>query len=488
MTDQNDPLQGAENADGPDLASSPAENSVAATTPVPDDAALVSLLEQWLPTQRWFAGKNRERGPIRVESRTPVASVRGDARIEMAVLDVDVAGDTQRYQLWLGWHPWLPEVLDHARIGSVGNWTAYDALHDTEVATLLLTSIAGAVTVGPLRFEPEPGTEVDTTLLGLPIGAEQSNTSIVYGQASILKMFRRLEPGPNPDAEVHRALHAIGGRHIATPLGTISGEVAGQDTTLGLLTTFFAGSAEGWAMATTSVRDLMAEGDLRADEVGGDFAAEALRLGKAVAEVHADLAQAFGTAELDDTARAALVENMLAGARATAATVPEVEAALPAIEAVFRAAGNSPAPALIQRIHGDLHLGQVLRVLVGGWAILDFEGEPLKSLADRRALHSPLRDVAGMLRSFDYAAHHSLVGRDPDAQHSYRAAEWARRNRDAFCEGYGTVAGHDPRDAAELLAAFELDKALYEIEYEHGHRPAWVPIPLQAITRLVAAG
>ena len=130
---------------------------------------------------------------------------------------------------------------------------------------------------------------------GLVIGAEQSNTSIVYGHSAILKVFRRLEPGPNPDAEIHRALHAVGSTHIAQPLGEIVGPVDGEETTLALLTEFFANSAEGWAMATASVRDLMSEGDLRADEVGGDFAAESHRLGEAVAAVHADLARAFGT-------------------------------------------------------------------------------------------------------------------------------------------------------------------------------------------------
>ncbi|MTD16719.1 aminoglycoside phosphotransferase [Nakamurella sp. YIM 132087] len=452
---------------------------------------MIGLLEHWLPEQRWFAGRGRERGPIRVVSRTPVAKVRGDAEVELVLLEIDISvGGTptvQRYQLWLGWHPWLPQILDHARIGSAGNWTAYDALHDSEVSALLLQHLAAGAVVGDLRFEPEPGTVIDTTAPGLPIGAEQSNTSIVYGQSSILKMFRRLEPGPNPDAEVHRALHAIGGKHVATPLGTLTGIVDGVDTTLGVLMTFFAGSAEGWAMATTSVRDLMAEGDLRADEVGGDFAAESLRLGKAVAEVHADLATAFGTAELTDAERAHLAAGMAESAKATALLVPEVEAALEPVLETFARFAADPTPLTVQRIHGDLHLGQTLRVLVGGWAILDFEGEPAKPLAYRRALYSPLKDIAGMLRSFDYAAHHSLVGRAPDGQHQYRATEWARRNRAAFCEGYASVAGSDPRDHPAVLAAFELDKAVYEVAYEYGHRPAWVPIPLQAINRLITS-
>jgi maltokinase len=298
-------------------------------------------------------------------------------------------------------------------------------------------------------------------------------------------VFRRLEPGINPDAEVHRALHKAGSKHIATPLGVIEGPVAGERTTLAFLTEFFANSAEGWAMATASVRDLMAEGDLRADEVGGDFASEALRLGKAVAEVHADLASAFGTRELDSEAVAQLIEGMISGAEAVAGHVPSIAELLPDITAAFRRADTSVESLRVQRIHGDLQLGQTLRTLTG-WAIIDFEGEPSKPLAHRRAMHSPLRDVAGMLRSFDYAANHS--GGQSDSQHAYRAQEWAARNRTAFCDGYAVVAGADPRDLGSLLAAFELDKAVYEVAYEHGHRPTWEPIPLQAVVRLINSG
>jgi maltokinase len=370
-------------------------------------------------------------------------------------------------------------------IGETNGQFAYDALHDDDVSALVLANIADGVAIGDLRFSAEPGPEIDRTARGLVIGAEQSNTSIVYGHASILKVFRRLEPGLNPDAEVHRALWAAGSKHIATPLGVIEGPVAGERTTLALLTEFFANSAEGWAMATASVRDLMAEGDLRADEVGGDFASEALRLGKAVAEVHADLAAAFGTRELTSDAVAELIDSMISGAEAVAGHVPSIALHLPEIRAAFRRADTSAATLTVQRIHGDLQLGQTLRTLTG-WAIIDFEGEPSKSLAHRRAMHSPLRDVAGMMRSFDYAANHS--GGQSDSQHAYRAHEWADRNRAAFCDGYAAVAGYDPRDMGSLLAAFELDKAVYEVAYEHGHRPTWEPIPLQAVVRLINTG
>ena len=447
------------------------------------DTALAELLAQWLPGQRWFAGKGDQLGAVEIETRTRVWEL-PDRVFEQVLFTVPAGSGAQRYQLWIGWSQESHVKLTHVVIGEADGLHAYDALHDSELSTLLLHSLKSGASISGIDFLPEPGADIDDQAHGLVIGAEQSNTSVVYGHSSILKVFRRLEPGLNPDAEIHRALQKAGSRHIAPAFGVVEGPVAGERTTLALLTGFFANSAEGWAMATTSVRDLMAEGDLRADEVGGDFASEASRLGRAVADLHADLAIALGTAELDEAAVAALIESMVATAEATAAHVPSVAEHLPEIAAAFRRL-NSAGGMQVQRIHGDLQLGQTLRTLTG-WAIIDFEGEPAKSLTERRAMHSPLRDIAGMLRSFDYAAHHS--GGSPDSQHAYRAQEWAARNRAAFCDGYAAVAGSDPRDRASLLTAFELDKAVYEVAYEHGHRPTWEPIPLQAVVRLINTG
>lgn len=456
----------------------------------PTDAAVAGLLTDFVPRQRWFAAKNLDRGPFTILSRTPMPDQVHGGPIEQLLFSVQTPVGVQRYQMWIGWSRNLPDsVGPQAHVGDLDGWTAYDALQDPHVAGVLLAAIAGNADVGELEFRSEPGVTVDTALPGLVIGAEQSNTSIVYGQQAILKMFRRLEPGPNPDAEIHRALSAAGSQHVARPLGEIVGPLAGRPTTLGLLTEFFANSAEGWAMATASVRDLLSEGDLTADEVGGDFAAEADRLGQAVAEVHADLAAAFGSEAADPGEARRIIEQMIAGAEAAIALVPELAEHRESILATFGRAADHSAGLTLQRIHGDLHLGQELRTPTG-WLVIDFEGEPSKSLADRVRPDSPMRDVAAMLRSFDYAAFHQLSeweqsADDPDPQLERRAQEWADRNRSAFCDGYAEVTGTDPRDAPELLRAYELDKAVYEVLYETRNRPSWVSIPLRSMRRLL---
>jgi maltokinase len=168
------------------------------------------------------------------------------------------------------------------------------------------------------------------------------------------------------------------------------------------------------------------------------------------------------------------------------AAVPALAEHAAAIEAAFSALARTRELVPLQRVHGDYHLGQVMRT-DSGWILLDFEGEPGAPIATRSALSSPLRDVAGMLRSFDYASRYLLADQVGPAQLEYRAAEWAERNRDAFCVGYAKGAGRDPREDDVLLRAFELDKAVYEVAYEARNRPDWVRIPLGSIERLVAA-
>ena len=465
------------------------------------DGDLLPLLTEYLPHQRWFAAKGQDlqAADHRILRRTVIARDLYDADLEQVLLEVTTATGVDVYQLWVGWTWHVPEQVAHATIGSVDGRTAYDALADIHLTDLLLQSIdQGRDFGGGLRAVREPDAVIDTAAEGLVIGVEQSNTSVVYGHSAILKVFRRLDAGPNPDAEVHRALHAVGSRHIAQPFGEIVGTVADAgsdtageehrgDTTMALLTEFFANSADGWAMATASVRDLMSEGDLRADEVGGDFAAEAYRLGEAVAAMHGELRRAFGTTVASGAELSTILSSMRAEAAAAADRLPSLAEHRTAILVAFDRAGDHAAGLNLQRIHGDLHLGQVLRTL-DGWKIIDFEGEPAKPLAFRRAPHSLLRDVAGMLRSFDYAARGQTLSPHTDAQHRYRAAEWATRNRTSFCDGYTAVAGTDPRQADSMLRAFELDKAIYEVAYEHGHRPLWEAIPLQAVAALINPG
>ena len=273
---------------------------------------------------------------------------------------------------------------------------------------------------------------------------------------------------------------------MAEPLGWFETTLDGEPLLLGVLSVFLPTASDGWSLAATSVRDLYAADLLRdgqrisPQQAGGDFAGEAYRLGVATAEVHADLAAEFGTGELAPQALADLAAQMTARLEQACAEVPELRKHEEKLRAYYATMAQVGRPVPVQRVHGDYHLGQVLRTPTG-WVVLDFEGEPAVPLEQRRAPAPALRDVAGMLRSFDYVARHQLMGR-PDAEElGPTAGEWVQRSQEAFCDGYASAGGMDPQANEVVLRALMLDKAVYEVVYEARHRPAWLPIPLDSI-------
>lgn len=438
------------------------------------NGSLTELLTDWLPSQRWFAGGGATIDDLAISSDVQLAA--DDPELRHLVVDVTVAGESSSYQVLAGLTSDLAPELARGRIGVLADGrTAYDGALDPKLTSVLLRGIAAGRQAGPIRFTAEDGAGIDAEAVGRTLPALQSNTGVVFGNRAILKLLRRPSLGGHPDLEIPATLARAGSQLIAAPLGWVELRPNGDEdsTVLAILSQFYPNSTEGWSLATASLHS-----------PNPDFSAEARLLGEATAQLHTELAAAFGTATLRGPAIRQLTDDLAADLKRATAIVPELAEHESAILACYADLAESTDELPIQRIHGDYHLGQVLRV-ESGWVILDFEGEPLVPLALRRAFAPAMRDVAGMLRSFDYAARHQLL-QDPGNQRlASVTADWVNRSQDAFCAGYGAASGTDPRVSGPLLRALTLSKAVYEAVYETRHRPGWLPIPLQAIAAAV---
>lgn len=454
--------------------------------------SLDDLLAEWIPQQRWFPAKGRQ-----VEF-TPVGtlSLPGSAsglRLEAHFVRASAGRLDTVLNVPLSLRPEPLEDGEAALVGKVRGhggtvvWV-YDAVHEPAFAAALLGLIADGE-----RIEGERATALGSSSgqSGLPSGdlsasvlrGEQSNTSIVVRSATgdaMVKVFRQLAEGLNPEVELGAALARAHATDVPAALGWIDaeweradgGRAGGQ---LAVAHEFLAGGEDMWGVALDAAAD------------GRDISAAARDLGAATARVHRALATTLGTQTLQGTSVDAFIGRLAGRLRAAWDEVRESvgvpDAALEALLAALAGAGEG---LVLQRIHGDLHLGQVL-FFAGRqqrpFAILDFEGEPLRPVAERSHPDAVLRDVVGMLRSFDYAAG-AARRTDPAARVPQGWAEAAGR---AYWDGYASVAGGKSPFGTPLFDALWLDKALYEVSYEERNRPAWAEIPLHAARTALGA-
>ncbi len=457
------------------------------------------LVEDWMGHQRWYAAKGR-RPRVRRLASWRLDDPAGQVGIETMVVADESGTEPVVYQVPLTYRGAPLEGGEHALVGTtehsvLGTRWVYDAPHDPVYATELLelvqgrshaasSSVSGAVEED-VRGVPQAswGREVHAVSARV-LSGEQSNTSVIIegrdadGAAVplIVKVFRMLSPGENPDVVLQGALVDAGSRRVPAVVGAVTGRwphpTTEGDTTaeghLAFCQEFLPGVEDAWRVALRTA----------ADE--GDFTGAARELGDATAEVHAMLAAALGTTPTAPGHATAILAEMRLRFDAAVDADPRLEEVRDAVEQVLRAAADASWPPL-QRIHGDYHLGQVLRSSDRGWVLLDFEGEPLRPLAERSLPDQWVRDVAGMLRSIDYVG-----GTLEQEGAGRRARAWVTATQEAFLDGYAARAGSDPRALGPLLAAFELDKAMYEVVYEARNRPGWLGIPVAAVRRLVA--
>ena len=460
-------------------------------------------IKDFVATARWFGGKGRSFEITGVRRLAEVPMPPDAARVFINLVEVSYApGDIEIYQVPLAYYDEPQHRLDHAFVGwweepDLGWIHVYDALPDREaMAGWLRAFVEASPADSGLRFHRLEGHDLDVEAQASLFSGEQSNSSVMYGEDAIFKVFRKITPGINPDIEIHERLTQAGSTHIATLYGWVEHHEAPRDVSahassathpplqLGMLQQFLRTATDGWDLALTSVRNLFAQEELHANEAGGDFAAESTRLGEALREIHEMLVEVLPTevsVSPDDIAR-----GMAERLDAAVAVVPELADHAPRLRRLY-AAVAALDEVHVQRVHGDLHLGQTMRTALG-WKVVDFEGEPAKALAERALPDSRWRDVAGMLRSFDYAPH--AVERthfdhpEGSEQRGVRAQEWAHRNQNHFLVAY--AGGELTPQQRTLLDAYVADKAVYECVYETRNRPAWLPIPLRAVATIGA--
>ncbi len=439
--------------------------------------ASLDFLAPWMTGQRWFANKGAL--PVLEEIGSwEYASPEPGVRVVTHLLLDHTVGKPALYQVPLTYRP---AALPVGLVGEFEGSFVHDGPHDPAYTAALLAFIAsGSEATGDRTWAIGSHTAgtVARGLVSRVLTGEQSNTSIIFEAPGatplIVKLFRALHDGENPDVVLQTALALAGSDAVPHPVGHIvaewddRGEASGRARGhLAFAQEFLPGVQDAWRVA------------LAAAEAGTDFSTEARELGIATASVHATLAVSLPSSPATREEIDATVAQMNGRLAAAIAEVPALAEYGAALREEFAQAALVPWPAQ-QRIHGDLHLGQVLKVPGKGWVLVDFEGEPLRPMRERSRPDSPLRDVAGMLRSFDYVAGSLAVAGLPGG------AEWASVARAAFIDGYVEASGRDLRDDRVLLDAFEVDKALYETVYEARNRPSWVEIPVAALRRLSA--
>ena len=444
-------------------------------------------LRDWITKQRWYASKTRAVTGIEIVEEV---ALRHHPTLVLALAQARFAqGTHELYQLPLGIARHGEDDHAHEPIGEAGELVAYDAVPDPVHARELLRRIAEGgdlpTAEGMFSFRRvEDGITVTDDMPVRPVGVEQSNSSLVFGDRHVLKVFRKIEPGINPELELLRFLTAHGFPNIAALHGWYEYEGTALAGTLGVAQEFVPDATDGWTMALDE-----------AVSVPDRFLEQLGQLGSATAQMHTVLASdagdpAFSPEEPSQEAISLLTATIDEDIERMFLILPDDDQLEPIVGRGEDVRERLAARAQVGisgkqiRIHGDYHLGQTLWS-PRGWVILDFEGEPARPLPERRQKRSPLRDVASMLRSFAYVS--SAVERQRGTP---APTDFEQRARLSFLDSYFNEVDPTLLPAGEaaiqnLLAIFELEKAIYELRYELDNRPDWVAIPVAGIVRLL---